>query len=387
MRQDCYLLKTRTWGAAALVFILGAVLAWPSPAWGAERIILKFEGGIGGLQLGPYGQASITNKIKGDAWLLATGAGQWQGRGNMTVHTDPQANPSRGIRISAAESKGDFNVTAKVKAGKLEFWFESKPIELKGTISFQAPAPVGFVTEPYTLTFDPASMAPGPPAATDIEMRDGAIKIIDYNKIPTFSPIMSGVMVFTLKEVEEWSVQVSGVETDAFQLPITNKALKPPNTELPVEVSFEWKLIGTFYIVGGKASPTYYDGSVFSASYKPTIYFDYQDLYRCFSCGEQAGELSEMGTRNLTELSGKPIAGQVTSGSVKLTWPEYFPQECVRCKPRKIFLGPVVYTKTFGTKEFLFKISREVLPLKDGATVKGGIKDWMSYTILLKKRK
>ncbi|MBN2198984.1 MAG: hypothetical protein JW747_03960 [Candidatus Aminicenantes bacterium] len=377
-------------GAVALLFVLGIVLAPPPPAQAVERIVLNYEGSLGGLQLGPYGQASVIIRVKGEAWLLAEGRNRWQGIGKMTVRTDVQASPSRGVKISPAEApEASFKVTAAVKAGKLEFWFESKPIELKGTISFQAPAPVGTITEPYTLDFNSATVAPGPPAVTAIEMKDGAVKTVDYSKFPTVSPIVSGAMVFTLNEVEEWRVLVTGREIDMLQPPITNKALKPPNTELPVMAGFEWNLAGVFYIVGAKSSPSYYEGSVFSASYQATIYFDFQDLYRCFFLpgGKHAEEMSATNERRLTELDGRSITGQVKSGGVKLSWPEYFPEESVRCKPIKTFLGKAFYTRTFGTKEFLYKISGETLPLKDGAVVSGGVKDWMSYKIVLHKIK
>lgn len=390
MRKRRGFLHGRRWGAAALMAVLGTALALPQPARGVERMILKYEGGLGGLQLGPYGKASVVTRVKGEAWLLAEGGNRWQGIGKMTVRTDAQVSPSPGVKISPAEApEANFKVTAAVKAGKLEFWFESKPIELKGTISVLAPAPAGTITEPYTLDFNPASVAPGPPAVTAIEMKDGAVKTVDYSKFPTVSPVMSGAMVFTLNEVEEWRVLVTGKEIDMLQPPITNKALKPPNTKLSVMVGFEWNLAGVFYIVGGKSSPSYYEGSVFSASYQASIYFDFQDLYRCFFLpgGKQAEEMSAIGERRLTELDGRPIAGQVKSGSVKLTWPEYFPEECVRCKPIKTFLGKAFYTKTFGTKEFLYKISGEALPLKDGTAVNGGIPDWMSYKIVLHRQK
>lgn len=390
MRKRRGFLRGRRWGAAALMAVLGTAVALPQPARGVERMVLKYEGGLGGLQVGPYGQASIIIRVRGEAWLLAEGRNRWQGIGTMTVRTDAQASPSRGVKISPAEApEASFKVTAAVKAGKLEFWFESKPIELKGTISIQAPAPVGTITEPYTLDFNPATVAPGPPAVTSIEMRDGAIKTVDYSKFPTVSPVTSGAMVFTLNEVEEWRVLVTGREIDTLQPPITNKALKPPNTELPVMAGFEWNLAGVFYIVGAKSSPSYYEGSVFAASYQATIYFDHQDLYRCFFLpgGKQAEEMSAIGERRLTELEGRPIAGQVKSGGVKLSWPEYFPVERVRCKPIKTYLGKAFYTRTFGAKEFLYKISGETLPLKDGAVVSGGVNDWMSYKIVLHRQK
>lgn len=390
MRKSLGLLNGRMRGAVVLIAVLGMALARPSPARGVERVLLKYEGGLGGLQLGPYGQATVITKVKGEVWLLAQGAGRWQGVGKMTVRTDAQVSPSPGVKIGPAEApEANFKVTAAVKAGKLQFWFESKPIELKGTISFQAPAPLGVVNEPYTLNFDPATVAPGPPAVVDIEMRDGATRAVDYSKFPTVSPVISGAMVFTLNEIEEWRVLVTGMERDMLRPPIANKALKPPNTKLPVIVGFEWHLTGVFYLVGGKASPAYYEGSVFSASYTASIYFDFQELYRCFFLpdSKHAEEMSAIGQRNLPELSGRPIAGQVKSGGVRLTWPEYFPEECVRCKPDKMYLGQAFYTQIFGTKEFLYKISGESLPLKDGITVTGSVQDWMTYKIELHRQK
>jgi len=390
MKSKRRLMIGRAWGGMIVALAIGFALTGPLPAWGVERLVLRFEGGLGGLGVGIYGTGTVVNRIKGEAWLQAGKGGQWQGIGNMTVRTEAQATPGRGVKISPATApEKSFKVTAKVKAGKLEFYFESKPIELKGMITFVAPPPVGTVNEPYTLSFDTATIAPGPPAVTDIEMEDGAVKTIDYSKIPSFNPTISGAMVFRLNNVEEWFVTVKGLEKDAFQPPIKNAALKPPATELDLLMTFDWSLIGRFYISGGKTSPTYYEGMVFSASYEPKLYFDFQDLYRCFflpSCGNQAGEMSTAGVRDIG-LTGKPLAGQVTGGGVKLTWPEYFPKECVHCKPKKMYLGNVFVARTFGTMEFLAKISTEILPLKDGATVKGNIKDWLTYTIVMTKAK
>src|SRR4030042_51594 len=137
MRKSRGLLNGRIWGAVVLMFVLGITLAWPPPARGVERVLLKYEGGLGGLNLGPYGQASVITKVKGEVWLLSEGGGRWQGIGKMTVRTDAQVSPSPGVKIGPAEApEANFKVTAAVKAGKLEFWFKSKPIELKGTISF-----------------------------------------------------------------------------------------------------------------------------------------------------------------------------------------------------------------------------------------------------------
>jgi len=97
--------------------------------------------------------------------------------------------------------------------------------------------------------------------------------------------------------------------------------------------------------------------------------------------------MSAINERRLTEFEGRPIAGQVKSGGVKLSWHEYFPEESVRCKPIKAFLGKAFYTRTFGTKEFLYKISGKTLPLKDGAVVNGGVNDWMTYKIVLHRQK
>ena len=74
---------------------------------------------------------------------------------------------------------------------------------------------------------------------------------------------------------------------------------------------------------------------------------------------------------------------------MKRHWPQrgIWSRVCVLCKPLKSFLGKIPYRQEFGNDELVYRLSKEVLPLKNGYTRNGKILDWMTCTITLKKIK
>ena len=203
-----------------------------------------------------------------------------------------------------------------------------------------------------------------------IELRDGATAAIEVPGV--------GKTTFTLYGVELWRVSVAGEETDKLRPNIQNEKLRNESKELPIAVKFKWKLVGEIAIIGSGSNRSYLNGQVFSIDVQPILIFNYDDLYRCESteCMDWTKEEA---------LVGKSIGGTVTGNSVRLKWPDFFPLECIRCTPRKSYLGRIRYQQDFGTKEFTGAISREELPLVNGKVVRGGVLDWMQYTITLRK--
>ena len=193
--------------------------------------------------------------------------------------------------------------------------------------------------------------------------------------------IQSGV------EYENWLVNVEGWEIDKMRPPITYKAMSQPEKKLPIQVTFDWKLQGKFRLVKIKKSKTYESGTITQAALTPTIVFNSPDLYRCYI----ASSKGEKTPYKILSLLDCVLEGKLSGNFVQLTWPPYPSEAYVICTPQKTYLGKVPYQQQFGSEDFMFMLSRERLPLKDGAIVTGGLrgatelKDWLQYKITLKK--
>jgi len=317
------------------------------------------------------GQAGWETKAKGEAYLQAKSGGKFSGPGELSVTYDFLHAPNPYFKYSSMKGEGSFEVKG-VKEGKnLRFWFEHGRIPVRGTLTVNIPPTSK--TEPHVQTFDPHTLAPGGPElerGVTIELRDGATATIEVPGV--------GKTTFTLHGIELWRVSIVGEETDKYQPNIQNEKLRNESKELPIAVKFDWKLVGEFTVIGSGSNRSYLNGQVFSIDVQPILIFDHDDLYRCEST--ECMDWTKEGA-----LVGKSIGGTVTGNSVRLKWPDFFPVECLRCTPRKSYLGRIRYQQNFGTKEFTGAISREELPLVNGKVVRGGVSDWMQYSITLRK--
>jgi hypothetical protein len=346
------------------------IFAQASYGQGNDKVVLLVESRIT-LKPAVPGQAGWDTKVKGEAYLHAQANGRFAGTGELSVTYEFLHSPNPYFKYSTMKGQGSFNVKG-IKEGKnLRFWFEHVNIPVRGTLTVSMPHVSE--TKPYVTTFDPHTIAPGGPEPENgvtIELRDGATGAIE---IPG-----AGKTTFTLRGVELWRVSVVGEETDKVQPYIQNKKLRNDSKELPIAVQFKWKLIGEFTVIGKGGNRSFLNGQIFSALIDPVLLFEHHGLYKC-----QSEECPD--TKNPDELVGQAIGGSASGNSVRLKWPPFFPIECILCRPQELYLGGLPYHAKFGTKEFMETISREELPLKDGQTVKGGIQDWMKYTITLQK--
>lgn len=186
----------------------------------------------------------------------------------------------------------------------------------------------------------------------------------------------------TKLEMEKWQVNVEGWETDNLQLPIKFKPPNKPEIEIPISVTFDWKLQATFDLAKTKNSRIFKGGGVVQASVTPEILMNRPDLCTC-SLTNCSGKT---GLPDASKLASCPFTyGEVKGNSVQLTWPEFSTETCVLCVPYRSYSGKVSYKHEFGGKNFMFWLSRELLPLKDGAIVTGRRPTWMDYKITLKK--
>ena len=342
--------------------------AVPRPAASGQSndqllLVIESEIEVPGAAGGEYFQ-----KAEGEAFLHAGSGGRFSGMGQMSVSYSPQVY-SQYSRISEVKGEGTFTVRGVKKGKNLRFWIEPGSIPLKGTIT--TTTPLGTEKAPYETTFDPSCFAVGKLETNSgvvIELRDGANREINHQN--------TGKTEFFLYGVEFWRVSVAGEETDDLHPSIKNPRL---DRKLPIAVTFKWNLAAEFTVAGKGGNRRYLDGNVFSVNVVPVFEFEYWNLYTCrmldYCSGRDEPEV----------LLGKPISGKVAGGSVHLKWPEFFPLECVLCTPAKSYLGKVPYRERFGTKEFLYTVSKKALPLVSGNVVRGGIKDWMRFTVTLKR--
>lgn len=357
------------WGVVGMA-MTACCLAWPAPvrAQLGDKLLLTVDSQV---KLAPAvpGQASWEQTVVGEAWLNAKAGGKFSGQGELTVHSQMVHSPSPYFRFTPMQGKGAFRVDAVREGNKLRFCFEHGAIPVEGTLIVSMPHVSK--TEPTVQQFDPNTLAGGDlesKAGVTIEMRDGATATIE---VPG-----AAKTTFTLYGVEVWRVSVAGVETDNTRPFIQNPKLTGPAKELPIAMRFQWNLVGDIVLTGKGGNRAYLRGEVFSASVEDQFQFENWDLYECRLVACPGADLPDV-------LVGQPLPGAVSGAAVRLKWPTYFPAECVVCIPKKSYLGKIPYRQTFGTKEFTETISREQLPLVDGAVVKGAVQDWMQYTITM----
>jgi len=368
-----------------LPFILLFVsFSFPANAQTGQKMLLSFRSSLSMEGVGAYGPAGIEIKSEGFAYLNPEKDGTFSGTGEIYVTMNFKYPSNPAMSISPLKGQGDLIVKGNKKGRYLNFWFEHEKIPCKGTITIHYPPPMGTEKKEYIDDFDPHTLAPGEAPGWEIELKDGAEKIVDYSSMPvkTAPQNISGKTTFHLDGIENWRVSVKGEETDTIQAPIDNPRLKATTGELPINMKFTWNLIAEFSTLGKGASRTYYDGYVFSSILEHFLIFEYDDLYKC-------SEKECKGTQDLDiDFTGEKINGKISGNNVQLKWPNHVPLTCVTCVPLSIGkLGEKVYERTFKSSEFLLSLSSEKIPLEDGKVINRSKGDWMKYKITLIKLK
>jgi hypothetical protein len=187
-------------------------------------------------------------------------------------------------------------------------------------------------------------------------------------------------MQFGEEEEETWIVRVDGWEKDTSQPSISYQDPSGSQNSLPVAVEFQWQLQGEFTISKRKQTRKYKEGHIIQVGLTPRLIIESQELFRCdqVDCRNQT---------DITVLDGAFIDGILTDNGVRLTWRSHSSAACVLCTPRVSYIKKAPYREQFGSKEFIRRISEEILPLRDGYTISGGTGNWLKYTITLTKLK
>ncbi|MBD3413196.1 MAG: hypothetical protein GF421_02040 [Candidatus Aminicenantes bacterium] len=351
-------------------------------AQSGQKLFLNFNSSISYQGTGAYGTAGVETKSEGYAYLNPHKDGTFSGTGEIQVTITFKYPPNPAMSISPLKGKGDIQVKGKKNGNYMNFWFEHGNIPCKGIITINYPPPMGTEKQDYVDDFDPHTLAPGTAPGWEIELKDGAEKVVDYGAMPLNpSPQeFSGQTTFRLYGIESWRVGIKGEEIDTLQPFIDNPRLKATTGELPISMKFTWNLIVEFTTLGKGASRTYNDGFIFYSILDHALVFEHEDLYRCTekNCGGSQDK----------DLTGEKLNGKASGNTVQLQWPKYTPIKCVTCAPRLLGkLGETVYDRKFKSSEFLFSLSSEKLPLEDGKVINRSKGNWMKYKITITKIK
>jgi hypothetical protein len=189
---------------------------------------------------------------------------------------------------------------------------------------------------------------------------------------------------FAALEREEWLVTVRGRERSPVPVSVEYEERDKSPQVLMLDVEFDWQLEGRFVLTRRKGVRSYSEGVITAFIQTPRLLVEPSDVFRCQLAPACEG-------RNVTEEMGRLaslfLLGQLQGQSVKLAWPDCPSLACVLCTPLKSWAGKTAQRKKFGTSEFIKRVSGESIPLKDGAVRTGGIPDWLTYQITVRKLK
>lgn len=186
---------------------------------------------------------------------------------------------------------------------------------------------------------------------------------------------------FAEQEREEWRVTVTGSERDAIDALLPGPKVKGrEGPGLPLNVRFDWTLEGRFEVVKRKNVRSYDTGTIIRYIQVPEILGPSPDVYKC--------ELTHVdGVKTWEQtgaIAGMDLDGAVQGDAIKLKWFHHRARARVFAWQKKSSGQPPIQ-KSFGSDQFIDAVGAISIPLRDGASVKGGLGDWMTFTITLTK--
>ena len=351
-------------------------------AQSGEKLYLSFDSTLSMKTASPYGAVGIDIKSEGFVYLNPQKDGTFSGTGEIFITMTFLNSSNPAMSLSPLKGQGSIQAKAKKKGSYLNFWFEHGEIPCKGIMTLTYPPPIGTKKEEFVQNFDPHTLAQRSYDDSftyfDIELKDGAEKVVDYSSMPQTPQAFSGKTTFYLAGIETWRISITGEEIDNLQPYIDNPFLKETLGKLPIAMKFNWNLVAEFSTLGKGASRSYYDGNIYSFDLDPGIIFQHNDLYRCTQeeCEDSPNK----------DFNGERINGNVSGNTVQLQWPQYVPLRCAVCVPLSIGkLGEKVYERTFKSSEFLPSLCLEKIPLQHGKVINRTKGDFLKYKITLIK--
>jgi len=208
---------------------------------------------------------------------------------------------------------------------------------------------------------------------------------LDFPGLDEFYALRGKVTVqvdFAEVQTEEWLITVTGQERDFAGDEIEYKMPGQSAKKLLLSAEFDWLLEGKFKVKKRKGVRSFDGGIITQFEQVPRVLFDATDLFRCdltYCEGKKA--FGETG-----RWVGLMLGGELQGQSVRIQWMSVPAEACVLCTPKKSSGTKAAFrSKKMGSSEFTSRISREVIPLKNGSVRDGAVLDWLTYRITLKK--
>jgi len=201
-----------------LLFILFYFACSQILAQSGEKLYLSFDSTLSMKTAGPYGAAGIDIKSEGFVYLNPQKDGTFSGIGEIYITMTFLNSSNPAISLSPLKGRGSIQAKAKKKGKYLTFWFEHGEIPCKGIMALSYPPPVGTRKEEFVQNFDPHTLAQQSYDDSftffDIELKDGAEKVVDYSSMPQTPQVFSGKTKFYLAGIETWRISITGEEID-----------------------------------------------------------------------------------------------------------------------------------------------------------------------------
>lgn len=319
-----------------------------------------------GFPINKEAAAGIGSKAK-EVWVLeylfegrGTGWAKNEGWVEFEIPSPAQSFEASGPLTSEGaninKSQGVLIIKGRVNNGQLSFVPDCN-ITIQTTSGFSAPLDLFEDESEITMT-----------------LVNGQEKVFEYRHGAEI-----GRVVWRLKTPEQvWEVRVTGFELDDTQKPSQFDDADGKVSVLQKRMRFDWNITGRFTLGYHKKGWRFKSGSVRSAKVSPVADFKPSNMYQC-------SEVKYASRYPISRMVGEPLMGHCSGGKIKLEWPSFMPEGYAKCTSGHPAFPKTPYEGWFRSADFTQQIGIEPFPLKDGFSKTITKKDWLSYTIVLKR--
>jgi hypothetical protein len=182
-------------------------------------------------------------------------------------------------------------------------------------------------------------------------------------------------------EEQHWRITITGFEVDDLQKPTMFKDTDGSTKKLHKRLRFNWQLMGEFVLEKKKKQWVFKQGTIKSATINTKPIFTPSNIYKCkvVKCPPPNIPISNM--------IGDNIFGHVKGKTVNIQWPPRQPDGCVSCQTQVSSLPKTPYEGAFQSVDFMTQIGLGYFNLKDGWSKSFKKKDWLRYSVKLKRLK
>ena len=182
-------------------------------------------------------------------------------------------------------------------------------------------------------------------------------------------------------EEQVWRITITGFEVDDRQKPTAFKDTDGSKKKLHKRLKFNWKLMGEFVLEKEKKQWIFKQGTVKSAMINTVPFFTPPNAYTC--------KVAKCPPPNvpISTMIGDNIFGHVNGNTVNIHWPPRQPDGCVSCQAQVPSLPKTPYEGVFKSVDFTTQVGLDYFALKDGWEKTFKKKDWLSFTVTMKRLK